>query len=162
MGGNFGLGVANAVNGSSKGQMEVTLVNYSSNPVVLYNCNPSSIDISNLPDPLGEGDNDVVVLTSDSPFTSSTSFELDLLIGAGAASIPFSLSYAYTSQGDPGRWTVTASAGGCTPHAFPTDIQMFGLSFTGATSYPSFSVYTSPIETGNGAMSIAIYDMATS
>jgi hypothetical protein len=35
--------------------MEVTLVNYSSNPVVLYNCNPSSIDISNLPDPLGEG-----------------------------------------------------------------------------------------------------------
>ena len=38
---------------------------------------------------------------------------------------------------------------------------MFGFSFTGTDSYPSFSVYTCPIETGNGkAPELAFYRCA--
>lgn len=45
------------------------------------------------------------------------------------------------------------------PRTGPSPGQLYGLSFKGATGYPSFSAYSSNIETGGGGvLSLAVYD----
>jgi hypothetical protein len=155
-GGSFGLGAANAV--STSGSLELTIVNYSSNPVVLYDCNPTKIDIVDMPNPLASGSSDILAFSGSS---TSSAFTVFFAVGSGQASIPFQLGYTYKAQcGNPGRWTLQAGADGSPECSYPPYLQMFGLSFSGDSGYPSFSVYTSIIETFSGALSIAIYDKA--
>lgn len=156
-GGNFGLGAANAVSGS--GRLELTIVNYSSNPVVIYDCNPTKIDIADMPNPLASGGSDTLALSGSN---TNSDFAVFFLVGSGQASIPFQIQYTYDSNcGSPGRWTLQAAAGCSSEHTYPTQLQMYGLSFTGNSGYPSFSAYTSVIETTSGVLSVAIYDMAS-
>lgn len=160
-GGNFGLGISNAVDaGTSTGSMQLTIANYSSSPLVMYNCNPSNIDIADMPNPIASGSSDTLVLTSSSAIGTSSAFTVFFMVGTGASSIPFQLQYSYTDQGNPGRWILSGAADGSPEHTYPTKLQMYGLSFTGNAKYPSFSVYTSNTETGSGALSIAVYSMA--
>lgn len=158
-GGNLGVNIANAVNNETTGQLQVNITNFSSLPVIVYDYNPTHADITDVPSPLAPGDNDLFVVTRSEPLDTTSALELDLLVGSGTASIAVSLTYSYTDNGVPGRWAVTTSVDGGN-HAFPDNLQLFGLTFTGNAGYPSFSLYTSPIETSSGVMSIAIYDLA--
>jgi hypothetical protein len=159
-GGNLGVNIANAVNSDSAGQLQIDLVNYSSAPLIVYDYNPDNANVTDVPAPLAPGENDLFVLTSDEQFDSSSALGLNMLIGTGSTgSIQTELTYSYTDNGNPGRWTVSAVVDG-TSHNFPRNLQLFGLTFSGNSGYPSFSIYTSTIETASGVLSIAAYDLA--
>lgn len=158
--GNLAVNVANSVNNGSSGQLQLDLVNYSSYPVIVYDYNPSSANVTDVPTPLGPGDNDVFVLTLGEEFSTSSSLVLNLLIGSGTtSSIQTAFTYSYTDEGNPGRWAVKANIDG-TSHTFPNTLQLFGLTFTGNSGYPSFSVYTSSIETASGALALSVYNLS--
>jgi hypothetical protein len=159
-GGNLGVNIANAVDNETTGQLQINLVNYSSAPVIVYDYNPDNANVTDVPAPLAPGDNDLFVLTSEEQFDSDSALGLNVLVGAGTSgSIQTEFTYSYTENGNPGRWTVSAVVDGAN-HDFPSNLQLFGLTFTGSSGYPSFSVYTSTIETASGVLSIAVYDLA--
>jgi hypothetical protein len=158
--GQLGTMVAPMVNGmsSSTGQMEMTITNYSSMPVVPYDYSVSGGgDMSNVPDPLGTGESDSYLITSGSALTG-TNIRVDFLVGAGLSpkTIQFSVYLQYPSGGP---WTVGVVVDGEAQHNFPVAKQMLGFTFTGSnTTIPSFSAYVTPIETSNGILSLIICD----
>lgn len=155
-GGNFGLGVAGAV--SSSGNLEVTIVNYSSYPVVMYDCRVSYIDIVNMPDPIPSGGTDILSLTGSNAKSVIT---LLFMVGVGSNAVPCQFAYSYQSSSDspPGVWELQAAVDGSSEHGYTNQLQMYGLTYTGYTGYPSFSAYTSTTETTSGGLSISFYDM---
>ncbi|TDE20800.1 hypothetical protein E1295_47095 [Nonomuraea mesophila] len=161
----LGVNIANMVlSQKSTGSLEITITNNSTKPLTLYNYRPSHGDITNIPNPLYTGQTDAVVLTKSSAFDDDTSVELQFCIGDGQAVngvnslINFALTYAYTDEGNPGRWSLSAAVDGSDTHSYPQALQMFGFTFVGNTGFPAFSVYTSPIETGSGSISMVVYD----
>lgn len=156
----FAVGIAGATNDDTTGQLQIDLINYSSNPVVVYNYNPSNANVTDVPTPLAPGDNDLFLLTLDEEFDTDSSLVLYLLIGSGTTgSIQTAFTYGYTDDGKPGRWSVQANIDGAA-HTFPNNLQLFGATFTGNEGYPNFSVYTSTIETASGDLSLSVYDLA--
>ncbi|MCX5528727.1 hypothetical protein OG342_38760 [Streptomyces bobili] len=160
-----GVSVAQTVlaNMSAKtGQVEITITNNASLPVTLFNYRPTKLDVSNVPNLLSTGESDVFTLTRQSLIDDSSSVELDFMIGDGVNCAPFRLWFAYTNEGNPGRWKLSALVDGSGKHNYPKALQMFGFTYSGNTGFPSFSVYTAPIETGSGMLSVIIYDKASS
>lgn len=158
-----GVSVAQTVlANTSTGQVEITITNNASKPVALFNYRPHNCDVSNVPNPLSTGESDVFTLTRTSAIGNGSSVELDFILGDGVNSTPFRLWYTYSDEGTPGRWEFSAKVDGGVKHDYPKALQMFGFTYTGNTGFPSFSLYTSPVETGSGMLSIVIYDKAPS
>ncbi|ACP23690.1 hypothetical protein NGR_b22450 (plasmid) [Sinorhizobium fredii NGR234] len=154
-----GVGLAGLLTGGGKGDsLEIEVSNFSSQPLVLYNYNPARGNVSKIVQPLSTGESDTFILDyPDDTFDTSTQIELDFLIGTIQASV----TYKYTDSGDPGRWQVVASIDGDGGYKFDTKLQLFGATFrANSSSNPSFSWYTSPIESSSGQMSLAFYDLA--
>ncbi|MDX3458795.1 hypothetical protein PV396_43930 [Streptomyces sp. ME02-8801-2C] len=172
---NLGNNIANTVlhGQSSSGELQVSITCNASKPLTLCNYTATGgPDISNVPNPLFAGQSDIVTITDDDEFEEGATLELDFCIGTGAvidtthnSMINFSLTYTYgKDEADNERWwltaavdTTTAHPNGAT-HPFPKALQMFGFTFAPNTGYPGFSLYTSPIETANGSISIVTYD----
>lgn len=155
--GNFGINLAGAVNNTSSAVLEIEITNYSSQPVVLFNYTPSSMNVSKIATALVQGESDIFLLTYSGSFGTSSSILLQFMVGL----IEVDITFSYTDTGDPGRWQITASIDGDSPHKFATKLQLFGATFQGKSGYPSFSFYTSPIETGNGQIDLVFYDLAS-
>jgi hypothetical protein len=155
--GNFGINLAGLANSSSGSALEVEISNYSSQPIALFNYNPSVGNVTKIPQPLVQGENDIFLLTHSSSFSTSTSISLQFMVGL----IEVDVTFSYTDSGDPGRWQITVSIDGDSPHKFATKLQLFGVTFQGNSGYPSFSLYTSPIETSSGQIDLIFYDLAS-
>ncbi|WP_018238435.1 hypothetical protein [Ensifer sp. BR816] len=156
-----GVGLAGLLTGGGKGDsLEIEVSNFSSQPLVLYNYNPASGNVSKIVQPLSTGESDTFILDyPNDTFGTSTQIELDFMVGTIQASV----TYAYTDEGDPGRWQVSGSIDGDSGHKFAAKLQLFGATFkANDSSNPNFSFYTSPIESGSGQMSLVFYDLATS
>lgn len=167
--GNFAVNLANLVNtgdkesGGTGASVEIRIENQSSTSVVLYAYEPNSADVSNVPDPMGPGESDVMVLTRPGEtFTKNESgIDMTFAVGEGNDVIPVLVRYVYTDVGTPGRWKVRASVDDLCddPHSFPVALQLMGASFESTCEgYPSFSFYTAPIESGSGSLSLRFLD----
>jgi hypothetical protein len=167
----LGVNIANTVltHQSAGESLEITVTNNSTKALTLYNCRPTKADISNVPNPLFTGETDTVVLTRGDGFIQgTTSVELQFCIGNGEAIdsndnsvILFSITYSYIAgDTDPGRWIVQATVDDSELHSFAKAIQMLGFTFesTPGSDCPGFSLYTFPIETSEGSISLVIYD----
>ncbi|ALC20364.1 hypothetical protein ACH46N_15035 [Streptomyces pristinaespiralis] len=161
-----GVAVANMVTADdSVGQLEISVSNESSHPVTLYNYESTSCEVSDLPNPLAPGASDVAVLTKDAAFGNGDGVRLDFCVGSDNP-INFSLWYNYRVSSAQ-RWILAADVDDADTtypmkKTYDAARQMFGLTFTppaGGTQ-PRFSVYTSPIESGSGHLSVAVYDLA--
>lgn len=168
---NLGNSIANTVlsNQSTSGELEISVTNKSSSTLTLYNYTATGgPDVSNVPDPLFTGQSDVITLTDDEEIALNAAIDLDFSIGNGAALdsggsslINFNITYKYTKDdAENERWGLTAAVDGGTPHPYPDALQMFGFTFepTDPSAYPGFSLYTGPIETASGSISIVVYD----
>lgn len=160
---NFGINLASFLNTKSGAStpgdaLEIAISNFSSQPLVLYNYFPKSADISKLPRPLVQNDEDILLLTRTEAFGTSSSILMQFLLG----NIEVDVGFAYTDVGTPGMWQVTVGIDGDSPlHQFPADRQLFGATFKGSSdSYPNISLYTAPIETGSGQVDLVFYDLA--
>ncbi|MGW8954662.1 hypothetical protein [Streptomyces sp. NPDC055709] len=171
----LGNGIAQTVlNGqSSSGELEISITCNASKPLTVCNYTATNgPDISNVPNPLFTGQTEVVSVTSGSAIGQGAWVELDFCIGTGAvidstsnSMINFSLTYTYgkDSANNPRWWlaanvdTTTTSPKGAA-HSYPKALQMFGFTFAPSDGYPGFSLYTSPIESPSGSISVVTYD----
>lgn len=161
----FGVLLANLLRGNQTqfDSLQIEVTNSTAVPLVLFNYVPHYCNISGLADPLLPGQTGLVLITSTpgSTFSNSTALQLDFLIGTSASSsIQVSTTYNLTDFGTPGRWRVSATVDG-TRHEFAKVRALVGASFTGNSSFPSFSFYTSPIETRTGKIDLNFYTLAS-
>lgn len=159
--GSFGVGLASLINstqgGATSGELEITLSNNSGQPVVLFNYDPTSCQVSSIPVPLAPGEDDVLLITQTAAFTNDTRIGLELLVGSGATAITSAITYAYSTD----RWTVSAAVDGSATHDYAPDLQLYGATFAPKGGATGFSFYTAPIESRNGAITLSFYDLAT-
>ncbi|MEU6989424.1 hypothetical protein ABZ953_02025 [Streptomyces sp. NPDC046465] len=169
---NLGNSIAQTVlsGKSTPGELQINVINRSSCTVTCFNYTATGgPGISNVPDPLFTGQSDVVTITDDSEIEKDAKIDLDFSIGNGApigatadsSIINFNMAYQYSEDDSENeRWFLTAAVDGSSPNVFPKALQMFGFTYapTDPTQYPGFGVYTGPVETGSGSISMVIYD----
>jgi hypothetical protein len=140
------------------GQLQLTVTNYTSLPVVPFDYQALGGSMSNVPNPLATGETDTYLMTLPQPF-SNAAFRFDFLVGTGAAptGIGFSLWLKY---GGSSPWTTKVKVDDDGEHSYDPARQMFGFTFTATknTPAPKFSAYFSPIESANGVISLMICD----
>lgn len=164
----LGVGIAGLVQANSSAStdsLEVSIENWTQYPIVLQDYTPDHADIADLPVPLQPGESDIVVITGPDgdQFGSESSVALNFLIGKGASSaVNVALKYNRSSKGDPGRWAVGARFTGENDFTvFDKRLGLLGATFSGNDGYPSFSFYTSSIETSTGKINLTFYDLGT-
>jgi hypothetical protein len=158
--GQLGASIGSMVGGGAPvaGQLQLTVTNYSSQPVVPFDYQVLGGFMSNVPNPLTTGETDTYMMTSPQPFDDA-SFRFDFLVGTGPAptGIGFSLWLKY---GTSSPWTTKVKVDDDDEHPFDPARQMFGFTFTATkdTAAPKFSAYFTPIESANGVVSLMICD----
>jgi hypothetical protein len=167
--GNFAVAVANIVNVYKEdvvpGAVELTVANMSSYPVSLYSFEPQDGDVAHVPQPLGPGGIGLFLLTRPTQFDFGAFGILDFVVGAGEMSINVRFTFTYTDEGTPGRWQFAVKLdnsddSGANMHTFPNTLNLCGAGFDPDDGYPKFSLYTQPIETSSGALTLTFYDYA--
>lgn len=155
---NASVGLANLATKNAAGSdaLEIEIGNSSSQPVVIFNYDPRNSNVTKVPEPLAAGETDIFLLTNPNGIKSGAQILIEFMVGTIAVSI----TYQYTDTGNPGRWQVSLTVDGAA-QTFPDNLQLLGAMFQGDTGFPSFSLYTAPIETSSGQMDLSIYDLGT-
>ncbi len=155
-----GIGLAGLLTGGGGDgdSLEIEVTNNSSQPIVLYNYNPASCNVSKVLEPIPQGESDTFLVDNSSGFEADkTEIKLQFYIGPTRLSI----TYKYTEEGDPGRWKIKAQLDEQTEHDFPEYLQLFGATFSVTSGEgKNFSFYTAPIETSTGQIYLQFYDLA--
>lgn len=143
--------------------IEIEVVNNMKVPLITVGCTTGSCSATDVVQTLLPTATDSLLMTANSngPFSPSTWFKIGFVIGSSqSTTIEVGLEFAYTDQGNPGPWSVSANIdGGGNAFTPVTTLQLLGAQFVAnATSgYPSFSMYVSPTETASGKMTLTFY-----
>lgn len=166
--GSAGVGIAGLVKDSdgnpSLDAIEIEIVNSTSQPLITVGCKTASCSATEIVQTLLPTATDSFLMTGNSNgrFSNSTNFQIGFVIGGSpSTTIQLGVKFSYTTDtGNPGRWVVSTEIDG-TSQSFPKNLQLFGAQFLGSASYPSFSMYVSPIETSSGKMTLNFFDTAS-
>ncbi len=153
------VGLASQINKGALASdaLEIEFNNFASEPLVIFNYDPSNLNVSRIAEPLAAGQSDVVLLTSPTGFKDGASIQIDLFVGE----VPMRVTYELSNRGDPGRWVVSMTIDG-QQKTFDRKLQLIGALFASADGRSkSFSVFTSPIETSSGQIDLTFYSVAS-
>lgn len=140
--------------------LEIDVINNTSQSIVLANYIPSKCDVTQVVQPLLPTASDTFVITSGSvgTFNSTSALTLSFVIGSSANTIATNVALNYTGTAWTSTMTIDGSAGSA-----ESEVELSGAQFLAENSgFPSFSVYTTPIATPSGKISLAFYDTAAS
>lgn len=154
--GQLGISAANLVN-STSGSLEVEVRNLGTNSIAPFSYDTDGADMTSFPGPIVPGASDNIVVTKSGGFDAgSTNFSVEMLVAGNKATkaISVKLKLVFSSAG---LWQLTATVDGQTED-FPAELGLVGLKFTGNSPFPSFNLYFSSIETGNGDLQISIFN----
>ena len=130
--------------------LEIEILNNTALSVIPYGYTPSSCDFTEIAQPLVPTSTDSFLLTSGSvgTFDAKTNLTLNFLVGSSntdTVEVDLALSYQSDASDDLWAWVPTMTIAGQS-QSFPLGLQLGGAQFLGASGFPSFSVYVTPVE----------------